>query len=73
MGSRPILPVQDTVIINTILNIDGDLDGHWHGNVRGKQKDDGEIYCYISDFTLKRLAFLVCGMTSKYHIDLTQE
>ena len=33
MGSKLILLIKRTVIINTMLNVDGDFDGRWRLNV----------------------------------------
>ena len=37
MGVQPILPIKVSVIFDTMLNFDGDFDGHGDGDVTCKQ------------------------------------
>ena len=37
MGVQPILPIKVSVTIGTMLNFDGDFDGHGDGDITCKQ------------------------------------
>ena len=53
MRLEPILPVEDSITIDTMLNFDGDFDSHGNGDVTYKDASSAPLF---SDNTLSGTA-----------------
>ena len=43
MAGQPIFPTKVSITIDTMLNIDGDIDGHGDGDIRCKQTLNSQV------------------------------